>query len=221
VGPDELPGPPPDLPRKKIFVQEFDAQLFRTHSVHHNPIFFGNLGFNRFDAPDNSYKVLYAGCDPFCAFIETFARAAGTRVITTTELKNKALAVLKASRPLRLVDLTRSGSLVRMGADARLFSGAYSISQRWSAALHAHPIRADGILYPSRLDPERQAVVLFEDRAPKLTELSRQSWYAPGPQRQLLAEIIEHYGLALIENRVVVGPKPAQRARQARLFPEA
>ena len=203
--------PPPDLARRKIALFDFAESMFRTHGLGRGPVFYGKSGFNRFDAPDGSYGVLYAGRDPFCAFIETFARAAGTRVITTTALKNHALAELKATRPLRLVDLTRSGSLVRMGTDARIFSADHEVSQRWSKALHNHPMSADGLLCPSRLDPSRHAVVMFEDRAPRIIELDRKSWYAPGAQRRLLAEIMELYNLELIENQFVPSRKPAAR----------
>ncbi len=215
--PEAFPPPPSDIGKRKVALLEFQGSLFRTHRINRNPIFFGKLG-NRFDAADGSYKVLYAGRDAYCAFIETLASAAGTRVITTTELKAKALAEMKPSRALRLIDLTQSGTLVRIGADARLFSGDHTVSQLWSQALHDHPITADGLLYPSRLDPERHGIALFEDRAPKLKELTRQSWYAPGPQRHLLAEIFEHYGFELIETHVVVPRKPATTARQDELF---
>jgi hypothetical protein len=158
--------------------------------------------------------VLYAGGDPFCAFVETFAHEAGTRILTTTELTRKSLAQLKAVRALRLIDLTRTGSLVRIGADARLFSGDYKTAQSWSKALHDHPLSADGLMYPSRLDPARYAVVLFKDRAPTIVELNREAWNAPGQQRHLLAEVLDHYAFELIENRFVARRKPAGRARQ-------
>jgi hypothetical protein len=194
--------------------------MFRTHRLNQAPFFFGCTGSNRFDAPDKSYEVLYAGVDHFCAFIETFARTAGTRVVTTMALKENALTEFKARRLLRLIDLTQSGALVRVGADGNLFTGDHAVPQLWSKALHDHPEKADGLLYPSRLDPIRQAVVLFADRVPKkMTELSRESWYAPGTQRQRLVDIIQHYQLELIESHVVTGRKPVTRAVQT-TFPK-
>jgi hypothetical protein len=94
-----------------VVLLEFRDTLFRTHSIDRNPIFFGNSHQNRFDAPDDSYKVLYSGRDAYCAFVESFAWAAGTRVITTAELKARSLAELKPARSLRLIDLTQSGAL--------------------------------------------------------------------------------------------------------------
>jgi hypothetical protein len=81
--------------------------------------------------------------------------------------------------------------------------------------LHDQPIPAEGL---NHLDSVRHAIALFEDRAPELKELSRQSWYAPGPQRHLLAHIVEHYDLELIENHFVVARKPVSKARQEGLF---
>ena len=186
-----------------------------------HPIFYGKTRRNRFDAPDGSYGVLYAGRDLYCAFIETFARAAGTRTITTTALREKSVSELRATRAMRLIDLTQSGSLLRIGADARLFSGPHAVAQLWSEALHAHPCKADGILYASRLDPVRHSIVLFEDRPLKLIELRRQSWFAPGRLRVELAKIMDHYELQLIETHFAARPKPATKIVQGHIFPEA
>jgi hypothetical protein len=105
-----------------------------------------------------------------------------------------------------------------MGADASLFSGSHAMAQIWSQALHNHPLKADGLLYPSRLDPARHAIVLFGDRRLGMTELSRNSWYDTGKMRRLLAEIVEHYQMELIENQYVAGRKPAARIVQPRLI---
>jgi hypothetical protein len=210
--------PPIDIAKRTITIFDFQGPLFRSHHIHRNPVFFGFSCRHRFDSPDGAYGVLYVGVDAHCAFIESFGKPLGVRIVTTTALKNSAIAEIKPSRPLKLIDLTRSGALVRIGADARLFSGEHSVSRLWSQALHGHPAHADGLLYPSRLDPQRHSIALFGDRSPKLKELTRQSWYATGAQRHLLAEIMEHYGFDLIENRTVTSRKPAVSARQDELF---
>ena len=206
-----LPAPPSNISSRSVSIFELDSILYRTHDVGRAPIFFGRARIHRFDSPDASYGVLYTGRDAFCAFVETLASAAGTSVVTTAALKRRALSELKPARPLRLVDLTVSGALVRIGADARLFSGSHEIAQLWSRALHDHPSHPDGLLFPSRLDPARQGIAIFEDRAPKMKELSRRSWYETGGMRHLLAEIMEHYRFELIENQSVVTRKPASR----------
>jgi hypothetical protein len=72
---------------------------------------------------------------------------------------------------------------------------------------------------PPRSDEARYCAV--GDRSLKIVELSRQSWYALGAQRHLLAEIIDHYDLELIENRFVAPRKPAAIARTRELFPRS
>src|ERR1700680_1004285 len=42
-----------------------------------------------------------------------------------------------------------------------------------------------------------------------LPEISRKGWYDVGSQRRLLAEIMEHYGMELIENQFAARRKPA------------
>jgi hypothetical protein len=213
-----MPGPPAALASRKVSLVEFEGVLFRSHQIKRNPVHYGKSRIYRFDAPDGSYGVLFAGRDAYCAFIETFARSAGARVVTTAELEARALSELKATRPLKLIDLMQSGALARIGAESRLFAGDYGAARLWSNALHEHPAQADGLIYPSRLDPVRQAIVWDQDRAPKLVELSRQGWYAPGPQRRPLVEIIEHYKLDLIESHSIAPRKPPARARQEEMF---
>jgi hypothetical protein len=215
--PGPLPGPPSGIQDRKLTVIEFNDSIFRTHYITRNPIHFGTTGQHRFDSPDGSYGVLYAGRDQHCAFIETFARAAGTTAVTTTELKNRCLAELRATRALRLIDLTQRGTLVRIGADARLFSADHAVSQMWSKAFYEHPTRADGLLYPSRLDPTRHALALFDGRGQRLIELAREIWYATGPMRALLATIIDEYDLGVIEEKVIPPRRPPQSAVQQRL----
>jgi RES domain len=208
VNPGPLSAPPENLASRRVDLVDFDEPLFRSHSIHRHPVFYGTRGIYRFDAPDGSYGVLYAAADAYCAFAESLIKNPASRVVTTSALKSSSLAELKAISPLRLIDLTPSGALVRIGADARLFSCDREVAQLWSKALHDHPVCANGILYRSRLDPARRAIALFSDRAIKLTELNRQAWYAPGRQRELLGRIAEHYKIELIEDRFVSSRKP-------------
>jgi hypothetical protein len=102
------------------------------------------------------------GGDEHCAFIETLGQETGCRIITTSALSKRGWARVSLSRPLRLIDLVASGGLARIGADARLFAGEHSVSQRWSKALRAHGVKPDGILYPARHDPALQACALYD-----------------------------------------------------------
>lgn len=51
-----------------------------------------------------------------------------------------------------------------IGADAQLLSGDYAITRRWALRLMKHPQQIGGIAFPSRHDPHRENIVLFEGR---------------------------------------------------------
>jgi hypothetical protein len=72
--------------------------------------------------------------------------------VTLTALALRDRAKVNASRPLRFVDLTGEG-LAWIGADSRLASGSYDVSQRWALALYRHPSQPDGLLYRTRIEP--------------------------------------------------------------------
>lgn len=101
------------------------------------------------------------------------------------------------ARPLRLVDLTGSG-LARIGADARLTSSDYGISQRWALALWAHPEQPDGILYPARRDPSRHSVAIFDRAADAVSAVRLGSLIEP-PLDTVLADVMDTYGFILLE----------------------
>jgi hypothetical protein len=174
--------------------------LFRTHKLTHDPIHFGRSGRNRFDDNEGDFGVLYAGADPYCAFIETFGQQTGIRTISTGELRNYGLAELAPKRRLRLLDLTRPGALARIGADSRLFAGEYAVAQRWARAFYTHPyLQLDGILYAARHDPTRFAIAVYE-RAPEIALVQSTPWHdSAGTLRALLAQVLDCYGFSLIE----------------------
>jgi hypothetical protein len=159
-------------------------------------VFFGKTGLGRFDAPDGGYGVLYAAQDFRGAFIETFGWTTGINVVARSELEGRALAELRTSEELDLVDLTGKG-LALLGADARLATGDHAVSRRWSSTLFGHPRSPDGLLYRARHDPEMLAVALHERAAAKglgaepLGALSNPDMAAP------LGAAMDHYGFTL------------------------
>lgn len=164
------PEPPADLEARKPSVVEETIEWWRSHPADKGALFFGKTGNYRFDAPDGSFGVMYMGADLQCAFIETFGEMVRSGLVTMAALKLKRFSLIRASRPLRLVDLDSSGELIRLGADARLFSGDYEVAQRWSAALRGLKSKPDGILYPARHDPKRRACALFDGASGVVTE---------------------------------------------------
>ncbi|MXY66225.1 MAG: RES family NAD+ phosphorylase [Gammaproteobacteria bacterium] len=73
---------------------------------------------------------------------------------------------------------------------------SYATSQSWSQAFYEHPENADGILYPSRHDPQQVLAALF-DRSQSLLTVKRH-----GTLRDHLGNsffgLLDHYGMALL-----------------------
>lgn len=198
--PGEHPEPHSDINRRTplIYTLDLGQILYRIHRKTKPPLFFGKTGKNRFDAFDGSFGVLYAGLDQYCSFIETFGQETGVRFVTRTALEERHLAQLKLVRPLSLIDLANSGGLAKIGADARLFAASHAVAQRWSVALHNHPIKADGILYPARHDPARGACAVFELPVSVFEVTDVGSLMEP-QHAALLGAILDTYGFGLID----------------------
>lgn len=197
-GPCPHPEPPGDLHERDPLIFTSDREWFRVHRLGRDPIHFGTAATFRYDAPRGEYGVLYAAADPHCAFIETLGQETGCRIVTWSELARREWARIRVSRPLRLIDLATSGGLARIGADARLFAGNHAVSRRWSKALRAHPVRPDGILYPARHDPARQACALYDHCKPLVSAASF-GCLADAANAVLLGDILDTYGFELID----------------------
>jgi hypothetical protein len=198
--PGPLPEPPADLNRRQPLIATVDRFWFRIHGLDRDPIYFGKRATFRFDAPAGEFGVLYVGADEHCAFIETLGQPTGTRVVTTSSLSGRAWARIKISRALRLIDLAASGGLARIGADGRLFAGEHIIAQRWSQALRAHPARPDGLLYPARHDPARNACALY-DHCQDLVTAEQLGCLLDPAHSVLLGNILDTYGFGLIDDQ--------------------
>jgi len=199
------PEPPPDFQSWVLPIISRGGSFFRSHDARHSPLYFGRTGRNRFDDPQGDYSVLYAGCDLFAAFIETFGQDTGIRTLTTEELRSRSLTEFYPADPLLLVDLVSTGCLARVGADSRLFAGERSVAQTWSRAIYEHPIAklsgVHGILYPARHNHTRQAVAIFNRKdLPRLEIVRSHSWYEQdSDSRANLAVVLDLYGFSLVE----------------------
>jgi hypothetical protein len=169
---------------------------FRSHELRHGPLYYGKTGLNRFDAPAQQYGTLYLAADLHSAFIETFGRQLGVRRLSMAHLASRVFTQVAQSRPLHLVDLTGPG-LSLIGADSRLTSGSYDLSQNWALAFHEHPDQPDGLLYRSRHDPSRLCAAIFDRAASALTATSLGSLAAPH-HAALLANLLDTYEYSLI-----------------------
>lgn len=199
---DELgPHPPPDdLTRRDLPIQVVDRLWVRFHRAWQSALYWGTSPPRgrpgRFDAPAGSYGTLYVAADEDGAFIETFGYNTGVRLVPSEQLTAVDVSIVRAGRPLRLVQLTGQG-LARLGADARLFAADFGPARAWSKALHDHPSAPDGILYASRHDETQICAVLFDRVSPIVTSERRGNLADPG-QAQLVASLLDRYGFQLI-----------------------
>jgi hypothetical protein len=144
------------------------TRLYRTSDIGYpDPAYFGREPTYRFNAPDRSYGVCYFGTSLTGALLETLAISrpdAGPWFVTTSELSQRYVARATVLRPARLAYLADDG-LQLLGIDLRVTGGNdYVLSRAWSAAIHRHAARVDGIFYPSRHHNRLFSVALF-DRA--------------------------------------------------------
>ncbi len=154
----EYKNPPSELP---IYILEQGSSLFRIHNSEYSALHFSRYQ-TRFASPLSEYGVLYATLDVYLAFLEVI-RTVEHKIVLVDILKRMSLSKLYPHRDLKLVNLSGTG-LTKIGADARIFTGSYQMSQSWSQTLYEHPEQVDGIYYPSRYDPSRFCVALYESR---------------------------------------------------------
>ena len=166
----------------------------RLHRASYSAMYFGVTGNNRFDPPNEEFGVMYIARQIAGAFVEVFCRD-GVRTLDIEEIKRYQVAEVHTSKSLKLIDLTGKG-LVRMGLDARLSTGSYTLAQDWSKAFYDHPEQADGILYPSRHDPKQHLAAVFDRSEDALSVKSL------GSIIEYLGDdfdgLLDHYDIALL-----------------------
>lgn len=123
----------------------------------------------RFDAPDQSFGVMYAAFDEATAFAETVLRDKPMRApsvpLDYSDIESRYVIALKRGnddRPLRLIKLYDEG-LAAAHTDNQISArDHYPTTQRWAAVFHSHAVAADGIVYMSRYMGARKSVALFD-----------------------------------------------------------
>ena len=198
--PGEHPEPHADLAERSplLYTLEEGTVVYRLYRADRDALHFGRTGDNRFDAPDGSFGVLYAGEDEYCCFIETCGQVTGVPSVSGAYLDQRHLAEMKVMESMKLIDLSASAGLARIGADGRLMDGSHAIAQRWSAALRNHPTKPAGILYRARHDPAKLAFAIFQCPRNVFQTTSRGSLRDPHNVK-LLGEILDHYKFGLID----------------------
>jgi RES domain len=168
----------------RLNAKEFDSSLY-----------FDKTGKGRFDSPAQGYGILYVGEDVYASWIECYGRSHGARGISEVALRQRNLYEINSQQVLVFADITGSG-LVKLGADARLSSGAYAVARQWAQAIYEHPQKVDGIRYRSRHDDARYCYGIFDRCANELHEKNVGDLLESNTK--LLAEILNSYNYALL-----------------------
>jgi hypothetical protein len=169
---------PTDFSARTIRTHYVDAhdllRIFRTPPGNHPaPVHYGTSATKRFDCPKGagSFGVAYAAFDLATCFAETIVREGnrkpllrgGIPVSESAEIHPRFVAHLRASRLLRLADMTDLG-LYALGAEAGEFNSVdYALhTQPWALEIHSRGEQVDGLLYRSRFLNGRTAVAIFD-----------------------------------------------------------
>ncbi|WP_369806045.1 RES family NAD+ phosphorylase [Sphingobium sp. 15-1] len=136
-----------------------------------HPLFFGPTDVDpngRFDAPDGSFKLLYAARKLETAFGETLVRSPHIPFVLSTAVNARVRSELLVTSHLRLYPLVNSG-VSKLGLSfTDLHGDAYAKTWAVSARIHA-TTSADGILYTSRFD-NQHCVAIFDRAASSIAE---------------------------------------------------
>ena len=145
-------------------------------SSHANPLGFGH-SLSRFSDPTGTgFGVVYLGSTAKAAFVETILRDRGEARVDTipipyAELEAYICARVEIVSDLRLIDLCGdSGLKTGVPTDAARAKDQ-TIARVWSKTFYEHPEAVDGILYPSRLNEQRN-IALYDRALSKLRPLS-------------------------------------------------
>ena len=157
-------------------------------------------GHSRFSDPTGAaFTLVYLGSSAKVAFVETILRDRadgrdGDCVIPLAEIEAFSCAEISIARPLRLVDLTGDGP-IRLGVPSDVLSARdQTLGQIWSEAFYSHPDQPDGILFPSRLNEERN-IAIYDRAVSKLAPNQTQRLIE---MRGDLAQIIVDLDLAIV-----------------------
>jgi hypothetical protein len=163
--------------------------------------YFGVNGAYRFDDPDKIFGTCYCGQQLDTAIAETILHdelpERGRFKIHQDEFTKRYLVQFSAGAGggvLKLADLT-GAHLKKLGGDNALSADhPYDTTQRWAAAVHAHPAHVDGFIFVSRQLNTKKAFVLFDRARPKFATVT----YTPLHKVPGLAQAKSRLGIVTI-----------------------
>ena len=171
-----IPLPPRNLASIPInTVQVSPSRLYGISRFDSGEPFFGRSASNRFDDPgrikSRRFGTCYLGLSLEVAIAETILHdempVRGRFEVAVQEIEDRHCVRFRGES-LTLVDLTGTALKALIGTGAISTTMPYDVPQRWSSALHRHPVGADGIVYMSRHVNNERAVVVFDRAKAKL-----------------------------------------------------
>lgn len=181
-------------------IAQIAGPWFRIHQTLRGPIFFGRSGTNRWDAPDKSYGVMYAGETWQAAFMESVLHEPSKKRVLESELEKRSISLVKTSTALRLVDLS-DGTVLRglelTESDTKAFP--YAAPQGISKAIYTAGWNIHGIRYASRLEPRLTCLALFDFPEDLIYVHDLDLLLASGNQG-LVSSILNQYQIHLIKD---------------------
>lgn len=152
-------------------------------------IYFSRQGRTRFD-PMHGLGTICVGTSLGGAMLEKFDDSWGpagedSRYVTEEQLSETWETLVYLPKVV-LFDAT-GGNPSKVGGDAQIATGEYTITREWALRMMSHPDEIDGILFPSRHDLSRRNIALFarsrflpERRDPNLSLANIATWI-PNP----------------------------------------
>ncbi|MGW4232066.1 RES family NAD+ phosphorylase [Streptomyces sp. NPDC004980] len=118
------------------------------------------------------YHSLYVADTAVTALAESvlrsqpYASSSGMREIPFATVSGRSLSVLRTTRELTLVSLIEEKDLAAVRQNSTLLEDErnYAKSRRWASEIRAQAPDAMGLIWQSRRDRPRNAMVLFQDR---------------------------------------------------------
>ena len=173
---------------------------FRVHQTGKGAVFFGRSGRNRWDSPDKSYGVMYAGETWQAAFMESVLHDPSTKTVLHSQLLKRSMALLRTTTPLRLVDIS-DGLVLRALelTESETKAIPYEKPQWISKAIYTAGWNVHGIRYTSRLDSKLGCLALFDCPDDMLAVHDLEPLVAPANQG-MVRSILSQYQIRLIND---------------------
>lgn len=138
-----------------------------TDEKHPSCLFWSRAGIHRFDSPGAKHGVCYAAETVTAAFQEIWGdRLRSKAPIDWMEFSSKTVWRIEIRPPFSVFELA-GANLTTIRATLQCFTGEYSTSQSWGAALMEHPANLDALQYFGRRCGSRCIALFGEERMPR------------------------------------------------------